>query len=150
MRSMASWRDTTPQQVQDDLDGVVSTALDVALSLLTKNGEFFPFGITIGDEGDIAMAAADPSLGERPDSTAVLDGLYSGVQGDHGAYRAAGFVADVRANGGDAVRVEAEHRDGGSPLVVVMPYARKGLVKKTVTYGQMTAGAGQRRIWPEG
>ena len=76
---MASWRDTTPQQVQDDLDGVVSTALDAALSLLTKNGQFFPFGVTVSDEGDIAMAAADPGLGERPDSTAVLDGLYSGV-----------------------------------------------------------------------
>jgi len=47
-----------------------------------------------------------------------------------------------------AVRVEADHRDGGPPLVILMPYQRKGLVKKVVTYGQMAVSEGARRIWP--
>lgn len=47
------------------------------------------------------------------------------------------------------MRVEAEHRDGGPALVVLMPYAKKGLVKKTVTYGQMSASSGERRIWQQ-
>jgi hypothetical protein len=147
---MPSWRDTTPQAVQDDLDGVVTAALNAAQHLLTKNGEFFPFGITVSRSGEIGMTAADPGQGERPASLAVLDGLYAGAASRRDSYRAVGFVADVKANGGDAVRVEAEHRDGGPPLVVVMPYARKGLVKKAVTYGEMIAGPGERRIWTEG
>ena len=147
---MPSWRETTPQAVQDDLDGVVSAALDTAEHLLVKNGEFFPFGMTVGDGGDVGMAGGDPGLGEAPASLAVLETLYAGAKGNRDAYRAVAFVADVAASGGDAVRVEAEHRDGGPPLVVVMPYVRKGLVKKAVTFGQMTADAGERRIWTDG
>jgi hypothetical protein len=131
------------------LDAVVTAALNAAQDLLTKNGEFFPFGITVAESGDVGLAAADPGLGEHPASLAVLDSLYAGAADRRDAYRAVGFVADVKANGSDAVRVEAEHRDGGPPLVVVMPYQRKGLVKKVITYGQMTAGPGERRIWTE-
>jgi len=146
---MPSWREATPQSVQDDLDGVVTAALNAAQDLLTKNGEFFPFILTLSASGDMGLAAAEPGLGEQPASLAVLDGLYAGALGSREAYRAVGFVADVKANGGDAVRVEAEHRDGGPALVILMPYQRKGLVKK-VTYGQMTAGPGERRVWTEG
>lgn len=32
--------------------------------------------------------------------------------------------------------------------MILMPYQRKGLVKKTVTYGQMAVSEGSRRIWP--
>jgi len=144
---MPSWRATTPQPVQDELDAVVSSALDTALALLNKNGEFFPFSITVTDAGEMGMAASDPGLGDHPDSTAVLDSLYTAISGLRHTYRAAGFVADVRANGSDAVRVEAEHRDGGPALVVLTPYKRHGLAKKVFTYGQMSAAAGERRIW---
>jgi len=144
---MASWRDTTPQAAQDDLDAMLSMALDAALNLLTKNGEFFPFGVTVGQDGQVGLAAADPALGEKPDSTAVLANLYAGAAANREGYRATAFVADVTANGSHAIRVEAEHRDGGPALVVLMPYQRKGLVKKVVTYGQMSAAAGERRIW---
>ncbi|HWL34714.1 MAG TPA: hypothetical protein VNQ77_00845 [Frankiaceae bacterium] len=45
--------------------------------------------------------------------------------------------------------MEAEHRDGGPhALVVVAPYRREGLVKKTVTYGSMAVSEGVRRVWP--
>ncbi len=38
-----SWRTGVPQQVQDDLDDCFSFALDVALELVRKRGEFSPF-----------------------------------------------------------------------------------------------------------
>jgi len=111
---MRPWRVTTPEPVQDDLDDIATAALDAAKDMLTKRGEFFPFGITVSSDGEVGLAAAgDPGLAERPASLAVLDGLYAGVADNRQAYRAVGFVADVTANGGDAVRVEAEHRDGG-------------------------------------
>lgn len=87
---MPSWRQTTPQAVQDDLDGVLSAALDTAQHLLAKNGDFFPFGITVSDIGDIGMAAGDPGLGEKPDSMAVLDTLYAGATTHRHEYRAVG------------------------------------------------------------
>jgi hypothetical protein len=136
--------------VQDDLDRVVTAALDTAQHLLARNGEFFPFGITVSESGDVGMTAGDPGLGEQPASLAVLDTLYVGAASNRGSYRAVGFVAHVKADGSDAVRVEAEHRDGGPPLAILMPYVRKGLVNKAVNYGQMKAGAGERRIWTEG
>ena len=129
---MPSWREATPKSVQDDLDGIVTAALNAAQDLLTKNGEFFPFAMTMSASGEMGLAAADPGLGEQPASLAVLDSLCAGALGNREAYRAVGFVAEVKANGGDVVRVEAEHRDGGPALVIVMPYQRKGLVKKVV------------------
>ena len=144
---MPSWRAATAQPVQDDLDAVVSTALDAALSILNKNGEFFPFGVTVSDGGDVALAASDLGLGEHPVSTVVLGSLYEAIAGDRGRYRAVGFVAAVNSNGADVVRIEAEHRDGGPALVILMPYERKGLLKKVFTYGQMSAASGERRVW---
>lgn len=145
---MPSWRDSTPQAAQDDLDAMLSTALDAALHLLTKNGEFFPFGVTVGTAGQVGLAAADPDLGDHPESTAVLADLYADAAENRDTYRAMAFVSDVTANDSNAVRVEAGHRDGGPGLVIVMPYIRKGIVKKVVTYGQMAAGGGERRVWP--
>jgi hypothetical protein len=144
---MPSWRATTSQAVQDDLDAVVGAALDAAQSLLAKQGEFFPFGITLSDAGEMGFTGADPGLGEQPPSAAVLDALYEGTTQNRAEYRAAAFALDVLANGSDAVRVQAEHRDGGPALVVMTPYQRKGFVKKAVTYGQPTAGAGEHRVW---
>jgi len=60
---MPSWRDGTPPEVQDDLDAALSAGLDAALNLLTKNGEFFPFGVTVNDVGQVGLTATDPGLG---------------------------------------------------------------------------------------
>jgi hypothetical protein len=143
---MPSWRDTTPLPVQDDLDRIVGVAIDAAQGLLQANGEFFPFGITITDSGEVGLGAADPALGEHPDSQSVLDTLYAGVAQSRERYRAAAFVADIRADGGDGIRVQAEHRDGGPGIEVVARYEKKRF-RRGVEMGSMSAGAGPRRVW---
>ena len=60
---MTSWRDTTAQPVQEDLDALVTLAVDHAHHLLKKNGEFFPFGVAMSDEGEDYFFSADPGLG---------------------------------------------------------------------------------------
>jgi hypothetical protein len=90
----------------------------------------------------------DPGAGERPKSQLVLDALYAGARSGAANLRAVAVVADVRlARGGDAVRVELEHKEG-TVLVVLLPYSRtrRGL-KKTITFGQMTVSAGHQRVW---
>lgn len=141
-----SWRDDTPQAVQDDLDLLADQALSAAQHFLAQNGDFYPFAVTQSDDGEPAMAGADPGEGEHPSSQAVLDLLYNGVAAQSDAIRAAAFASPVETADGDAVRVEIEHRDGGPALVLLLPYRTKKL-RKAVEFGELTAGAGERRIW---
>ncbi len=57
---MRPWRATTPEPVQHDLDTIATAALDAAKDMITKRGEFFPFGVTVSNDGEVGMAAADP------------------------------------------------------------------------------------------
>jgi hypothetical protein len=107
---MTSRRDNTPQPVQDDLDGLAGAALEATQDLLAKNGEFFPFAVTLTADGDPRLVAADPSLGEHPESQAVLDVLQAGVVGERTILRGAAFVSDVRCPRGRARRNGAAQR----------------------------------------
>ena len=108
---MTSWRDSAPQSAQDDLDGLLNVVLPLAEDLLGKNGEFFPFGGSVSRQGEASLTAADPGVGEHPESDLVLARLYEGARKNASNSRAAAFVAEVRANGSDAVRVELEHQE---------------------------------------
>jgi hypothetical protein len=142
---MSSWRNAASTSAQDDLDGLLTTVLPLAEDLLIKHGEFFPFGGSVSTEGESSLTAADPGLGERPSSDEVMEALYAGARAHATAMRAAAFVADVRANGSDAVRVEPEHQEG-TRLVVLLPYARSR-VKKALTFGQISVSQGEPRVW---
>ncbi len=146
---MASWRDTTPQPVQDDLDTLLSSGMELARSLLEKNGEFYPFGMTMDLDGELAILGADPGFGEHPPSTEVLELLYDAAQSAKEKYRAVAFMADVRVGGADAIGAEIEHRDGGPAIQVHLPYTKKGLVRKSYNYRQTGASPGTRRVWQD-
>ena len=143
--AMSSWRDAASASAQDDLDGLLNTVLPLAEDLLGKHGKFFPFGGSVSSEGEESLTAADPGLGEWPGSDEVLAALYAGARGHATSTRAAAFVADVRANGSDAVRVELEHQEGTS-LVVLLPYTRSRF-KRALTFGQMSVSQGEPRVW---
>lgn len=144
---MASWRDTASEAAQNDLDGLSNAVLPFAEQTLGRHGEFLPFGAAVDTDGPIGMLAADPGLGEQPPSQQVLDSLYAGARQQAEMRRAVAFVADVRTGGGDAVRVELEHREG-TALVILLPYSRSRFTKK-VTIGQMSVSLGERRIWAD-
>ena len=46
--------------------------MSAAVHLLEKNGEFYPFAISLDEVGAPGMEAADPGEGEHPSSHAVL------------------------------------------------------------------------------
>ena len=142
---MTSWRDTASQSAQDDLDGLLNAVLPLSEDLLGKDAEFYPFGGSVSSQGEASLTAADPGLGERPASDEVLASLYHAARANAASSRAVAFVADVRADGSDAVRVELEHRDGVA-LVVLLPYTRSRF-KKTLTFGQMRVSMGEPRVW---
>ena len=143
---MASWRDSTSQQAQDDLDGLLNAVLPFAEQSIARHGEMYPFGAAVTAAGELKMLAVDPGAGEHPASQDVLDGLYVRARQSQDEHRAVAFAADVKANGSDALRVELEHLEGTT--LVLLPYTRSRF-KKTVTLGQMSSGVGERRIWTD-
>jgi hypothetical protein len=142
---MTSWRETTSQQAQEDLDALLELTLPFAQQQLAEHGEFFPFAAAVGADGTPRLIAADPGLGERPTSRDVLDQLVGGLREQAGDIRAAALVADVRVGESDAARVELEHRDGQA-ICVLLPYKRRRL-RCGVDYGELGAAPGQPRIW---
>jgi hypothetical protein len=142
---MTSWRETTSQQAQEDLDALLELTLPFAQQQLAEHGEFFPFAAAVGADGTPRLIAADPGLGERPTSRDVLDQLVGGLREQAGDIRAAALVADVRVGESDAARVELEHRDGQA-ICVLLPYKRRRL-RRGVDYGELGAAPGQPRIW---
>jgi hypothetical protein len=146
---MTSRRCAASRQAQADLDNLLNATLPFAQQQqLDAHGEFYPFGACVGADGTTGLTAADAGEGQRPDSRTVLDVLYAGARADRAANRAAAFVADVATPDGDAIRVELEHADGAA-LVLLLPY-RRGRLTRRVSYGELTAGPGDRRIWADG
>ena len=92
------------------------------------------------------MVTADPGLGEHPESQAVIDSLYSGIVGDRDALRAVAVVADVRADGSDAIRVRFEHRDGGPAMEILVRYAKKRF-RGGIEYGATSVSGTERQVW---
>ncbi len=144
-RGMASWRDTTSDQTQADLDALLNAALPFAEQTLSKYGEMYPFGAAVSSGGQLEMLASDPGIGERPNSEVVLRALYDSARASSRTRRAFAFAADVRVSAADTVRVELEHQDGAA-IVVLVPYSRSRL-KKKVTFGQISGGMGQPNVW---
>jgi hypothetical protein len=142
---MPSWRDSASQQAQDDLDGLVNAALPFATQQLDENGEFFPYGVALSDAGETRMIAADTGQGDRPPSTAALSMMVEGLRRERSALRAIAIVADIRVDGGDAVRVELEHREGHA-IAVLLPYKRKRF-GRGIEYGRLTGGTADAQIW---
>jgi len=144
---MTSWGDITAQPAKDDLDALTKLGFDWAQHLLKKHGEFFPFGVDMNDQGQDGFFNGDPGLGEHPPALEVLEVLYVLAESASASWRAFGVVADITFNGSDAVRIVAEHQDVATTFVFTMPYTRKGLLRKTVTYGEMTTVSDEKLTW---
>lgn len=145
---MTSWRATTPEPVQADLDALVREGLEMARAMIEQSGEFYPFAVVIDDTGVIRLAAADAPDADLPRSTDVLEVLYAGIASEPTGLCGVGFVADVVHGEGSAVQIEAEHRDAGPAIVVTAPYHRKGLLGTKTEFDQLSASEGERHVWP--
>jgi len=171
--SNGTWRDVASPQAQADLDELLSAALGAAMEHLAKNGEFYPFAMsvdgapTLDVDGeptaasnqavapDVDIVFADPAaLGEQPEPEAVLAELRRilRVRAENEnrtvAQRATAIVLYVVVpEFGDAVRVDLEHAEGVQ-LMVLAPVKGKGKSRKrTFEYGDLRLLPGQRHIW---
>ena len=143
---MATWRDQASEQAQADLDGLLNVVLPFAQKMLSDNGEFFPFGAIVTNEGRSELVAADPGLGERPPSASVLDGLLRSFRAKRDQTRATAACADVHREDTDAVMVALEHLEGVA-LNVFLPYKKKRF-RGGLEFGAINASTGTRQVWP--
>jgi hypothetical protein len=88
-----------------DLDALLNVLLPFAQEMLAKRGDFLPFGASMGNDGEIAMAAASVSDPETPERLlgALEDGLRTRASAS--AIRAAGVCVDVRVRHPDSDQV---------------------------------------------
>src|SRR5947209_461638 len=134
-----------------DLDQLLNALLPLPQQMVSKRGEFYPFGSAMRTDGKIeAHAAYDGN--EQPPSQQLIDLLTQGFrqQASSGEIRAAAICCDVRtmppgqSEKTDAICVSAEHKNGEA-ADVYLPY-KKGWFGK-VSYGQIFAGARKREFF---
>ncbi len=139
-----AWRDDISEQAQGDLDAVFSQAAMLARTLLMRNKEFFPFGATVSAKGAIGLSTPVPD-GAAPTVHDVIAAILGEVTKAKASTRAYAIAALARtADGGEAVRIELEHKEGLA-LVIGMPVHRDET--GVVTYGDMRALPGERLVW---
>jgi hypothetical protein len=76
---VTSWRDSASPGAQDDLDGLLDTALPFALEMLKQHGEFFPYAFVLEQSGETRMLAGAPRKGEHPASMDISAFLFEGL-----------------------------------------------------------------------
>jgi len=132
------------EKTQKDLDDLLSQSAMLAKTLLMRNGEFFPFGATVGMRGKFALVTPVPDT-DAPTSHDVLESIVRELEATLPSIRACAIVAMAATETGvDAVRIELEHATGPS-LVIALPYARGDL--GAFAYGDMEARRTAPRLW---
>jgi hypothetical protein len=134
-----------------DLDALLNALIPFAQQMLSKYGEFYPFGASIDVNGAISFSATDPQL-ESSQSQVVFESLVSDLsqKAANGQIKAAGICFDTRITRPrdvskiDAICIHLEHREQ-APVRVYMPYV-KSLFGK-FKYQELSASTVESRIF---
>jgi hypothetical protein len=116
------------KQAKADCEALLSSVFPLAEKMLTEHREFYPYGATMGRDGQINYAGADNGT-VRPKSADLIELLKTGyIAGARsGQYEATAlvmdtlFTADATTGKTDAIAVALDHRDGYS-VMVIYPY----------------------------
>ena len=107
-----------------DLDTLLSAAIEAASSMLSVDGEFYPFAVALTHAGELVSPAVDPGT-DRPDAEDVVDLLLEALRDGRTTIRAAALCTDVTlasdTGDQDAIRVELEAPDRQA-VTIVVPY----------------------------
>jgi hypothetical protein len=116
------------EETQNPVNRLFGFVVEFAEQMLAKSGEFFPFGGSITEAGEIAAAAGAPDDSEHPEAQAVYQVVAKGLASaaSSGNVVAVALVADVvippelaaAAENGIRVHVEAP----GFARMVYVPY----------------------------
>ena len=127
-----------------ELHDVLGTALGMAQEHLEQNGGFLPFGVTLGDDGELRLVLVTPPVavgdGELEgdggfDAESMLDDVIELLRQGREGYRAVAVASDVTLpeHGSDGIHAAAEHRSGGL-MAAILPYE---MTANGYTYGNV-------------
>jgi hypothetical protein len=136
-----------------ELDHLLNSVLDFAKVMLSKHGEFFPFGSSMDLAGRITMDGAHTG-NEHPPSQELIDLLtqYYAQRAETGELRAAAICADVRVvppgkvDKSDAISVGLEHQSGET-FTVFLPYRRSWFGR--MSYQELFASSRATQFFPK-
>lgn len=136
---------------KSECESLMNQALPFAEKMLTKHGEFFPYGQALtATRKVIAVTAYDGK--ERPPSADLIRSLKQAftLGARDGRYKATALIYDVRVmlpssgKKSDAIAVSLNHRDNYS-VIVFFPYSiERG---KYVSSGEVFAQQGESDIF---
>jgi hypothetical protein len=143
---MGAEKDTKAQKAE--LEKLLDGALPFAQEMLAKHAEFYPYGATMDPTGKITSVGGYTG-DEHPKPTEVIDLLKAAYRrdGETGKIMACALVYDIRTippgqtQKTDAVRVDLDHRDGMS-VVMVYPYKIDAVKKVQFSTPFAMKGAG--------
>lgn len=129
-----------------DLNKLFKAALSFAETMLAKEGEFIPFGVSMDNDGEVTLVSGDVGS-EHPASNEVIQLLQTSFHDSarESRIRAAGVCMDVRVvppgeeKKTDAVCVRLAHVSG-EVVEVFVPYAEQG--RHQYVYGNTFANQG--------
>jgi hypothetical protein len=144
--SVASWRDIASEQTQNDLDRLLTVAVEYAHAEYERSGRLIPFGAAIANDGIPRVLSTHPTT-DRPPLIEVRQSAVDALRRLRIEIRAAAVVAiepigSPRANELD---VQLEHQAGVN-ITVTQDFRRAGL-RKLVKWGELTARTHDPEIW---
>jgi hypothetical protein len=136
---------------REDMNELLTGAVDVATDHLAESSEFAPFALAMQSaDGEVMHLEADEPTDDAEALRAVLlSGLRDGAR--DGRYRAVALVSDVTLEDDDgeavssAIHVALEHRDE-EPVVCIVPYSIEG---ENVELDELVAEPGEREVFEE-
>ncbi len=134
-----------------DFEQLLNVLLPFAQQMLSKYGEFYPFGATIDVSGKTAFAEGYTGS-DKPESLECIDLLSGGFkkQAEQGEIRTSAICYDVRTippgqtEKVDAICIAFEH-NSGEAINVMVPY-RKGFIGR-IKYGELFACKGEQKAF---
>ena len=136
-----------------DLQALLDSLLPFAQSLLSKYGDFHPFGAYMGTDGEIKWVGVDAGE-EFPEGQLLVDTLTEMFkkQADSDEIRAAAICYDSlvippgKKNKTDAIAFSLEHRSGES-ISVFVPYLKGN--DGDVQYSELFAVSRELQFFPK-
>lgn len=136
-----------------DLEQLINALIPFAKQMLSKQGDYYPFGTSIAVDGTIAHISTFDG-DEHPSYPQVIEKLTQIIRQkiENGEIKAAGICYDIctippgQTKKSDAIFIGLEHQSGDA-VEVCLPY-KKGLLGK-ISYGVIFAGVRDRQFFVE-
>ena len=144
--------DQPQDPIQARMDHLLDQCVQNAIALIQEHGEYYPFGVTLDDKGELSLTQAKVDA-QTPTSDEVTQKLIRGLitEASQGMYTSVAIVTDVRLRQPgtglftDAIRVLMEDRES-DPIDFFLPYTREG---KKITTTDLVAQQTQPVIFPK-